>query len=37
MLATCRLLQNEDLKELDLNPVIFDENGYDIVDARMTK
>ncbi len=37
MLATCRLLQKEDLKELDLNPVIFDQNGYDIVDARMSK
>ncbi len=37
MLSTCKLLQKEDLKELDLNPVIFDANGYDIVDARMTK
>ncbi len=37
MLATCRLLQKENLKELDLNPVIFDANGYDIVDVRMTK
>ncbi len=37
MLATCRLMQKENIEELDLNPVIFDENGYDIVDARMTK
>lgn len=37
MLSTCRLLQKEDLQELDLNPVIFDENGYDIVDARMSR
>lgn len=37
MLSTCKLLQKEDLKELDLNPVIFDANGYDIVDARMAK
>lgn len=37
MLSTCRLLQKEDLKELDLNPVIFDSDGYDIVDARMMK
>lgn len=37
MLSTCKLLQKEDLKELDLNPVIFDEQGYDIVDARLAK
>ncbi len=35
MLATCRLMHKEGISELDLNPVIFDENGYDIVDARM--
>lgn len=37
MLATSRFIQKNDLKELDLNPVIFNENGYDIVDARMVK
>ncbi|MDD5337048.1 MAG: acetate--CoA ligase family protein [Candidatus ainarchaeum sp.] len=35
MLATCRFMHREDIKELDLNPVIFDEKGYDIVDARI--
>lgn len=37
MLSTCKFMHKEDIKELDLNPVIFDENGYDIVDARMRK
>lgn len=36
MIATCRFLVKEKIKELDLNPVIFDEKGYDIVDARFT-
>ena len=35
MLHTCRFIGKEDIKELDLNPVIFDDKGYDIVDARM--
>lgn len=35
MLSTCALLQKQNLKELDLNPVIFDKNGYDIIDVRM--
>ncbi len=37
MLSTCRMMEKEDVKELDLNPVIFDSNGYDIVDARIMK
>jgi len=37
VIATCRLIEKEDLKELDLNPVIFDSRGCDIVDARMVK
>ncbi|VVC02115.1 Acetate--CoA ligase [ADP-forming] I [uncultured archaeon] len=37
MLATCKFMRKEDLKELDLNPVIFDSDGYDIVDARFSR
>lgn len=37
MFATCRFIQRENIKELDLNPVIFDEKGYDIVDARLSR
>lgn len=34
VLNTCSFMHKEDLKELDLNPVVFDEKGCDIVDAR---
>ncbi|MFA5077246.1 MAG: acetate--CoA ligase family protein [Candidatus Micrarchaeia archaeon] len=37
MLATCRFMHKDDVKELDLNPVIFDDKGYDIVDARISR
>jgi len=37
LIKTCKFLQSEDIKELDLNPVIFDEKGCDIVDVRFTK
>lgn len=37
VLNTCRFMQKEDLKELDLNPVVCDERGCDIVDARFTR
>ena len=37
MLKTCKLMEKENLKELDLNPVIFDEKGGDLVDVRMVK
>lgn len=37
MLATCRLMAKEDIAEIDLNPVIFDGDGYDIVDARIVR
>jgi len=37
VLKTCRFMAKEDLKELDLNPVVFDENGCDIVDARFSR
>jgi len=37
VLAACRFIRKEDLKELDLNPVIFDDKGGDIVDARFVR
>ncbi len=37
VLGVCRFMMKEDIKELDLNPVIFDEKGGDIVDARFTR
>ncbi len=37
VIATCRLIEKEGLEELDLNPVIFDSKGCDIVDARMVR
>jgi len=37
MIKVCRMMVKEDIKELDLNPVIFDDKGYDIVDVRVVK
>jgi acetyl-CoA synthetase (ADP-forming) len=37
VMGACRFLQKEDLAELDLNPVIFDNKGGDIVDARFVR
>jgi succinyl-CoA synthetase beta subunit len=37
VLNTCKFMQKEDLKELDLNPVVCDEKGCDIVDARFLR
>lgn len=37
MVKTSGMIVKEDMKELDLNPVIFDEEGYDIVDVRFRK
>lgn len=37
VLKTCKLMMKEDLKELDLNPVIFDHKGGDIVDVRFRR
>ncbi|MEM2908889.1 MAG: acetate--CoA ligase family protein [Candidatus Bilamarchaeaceae archaeon] len=37
IIETCRFITKEDITELDLNPVIFDSDGCDIVDARMVK
>ncbi|MFA6530983.1 MAG: acetate--CoA ligase family protein [Candidatus Micrarchaeia archaeon] len=37
LLDVCKFLKTEDIKEMDLNPVIFDENGCDIVDVRFSR
>jgi len=37
MVRTSKMMVEEDMKELDLNPVIFDSKGYDIVDVRFVK
>ena len=37
LVKTCKFLDKEDLKELDLNPVVFDSKGYDIIDVRFVK
>lgn len=37
MLKVCRMMVEENIAEMDLNPVVFDERGYDIVDVRIRK
>jgi len=37
VLKVCEFMGAEDIDELDLNPVIFDENGCDIIDARFSR
>lgn len=37
VMKVCAFMLKEDLKEMDLNPVIFDEKGCDIVDARFSR
>jgi acyl-CoA synthetase (NDP forming) len=37
MVKVCRMMMEEDVLEMDLNPVIFDEHGYDIVDVRLKR
>lgn len=37
VLRACSFMQEENLSEMDLNPVVFDENGCDIVDARFSR
>jgi hypothetical protein len=37
MVKVCRMMVTEDVLEMDLNPVIFDEKGYDIVDVRLRR
>jgi len=33
----CKMATEEDIKEMDLNPVVFDEKGCDIIDVRITR
>ncbi len=37
VVKACAFMQKEDIKEMDLNPVVFDEQGCDIVDARFSR
>lgn len=37
VLGMCAFMQKEDIKEMDLNPVVFDEKGCDLVDARFSR
>ena len=37
VLKACRFMVKEDIKEMDLNPVICNEKGCDIVDARFSR
>jgi len=37
ILKACSFMQKEDIKEMDLNPVVIDDKGCDIVDARFSR
>lgn len=37
VVRVCGFMHDEDIEEMDLNPVIFDEYGCDIVDARFSR
>ncbi|MDO8554556.1 MAG: acetate--CoA ligase family protein [Candidatus Micrarchaeota archaeon] len=37
MLRTCKFMEKENVLELDLNPVVFDDSGCDLIDVRFTK
>jgi len=37
VLRVCRFMKEEDIKEMDLNPVVCDEKGCDIVDVRFRR
>ncbi|MFH1785449.1 MAG: acetate--CoA ligase family protein [Candidatus Micrarchaeota archaeon] len=37
VLRVCKFMNEEDIKEMDLNPVVFDDRGCDIVDARFSR
>ncbi|MFA5050303.1 MAG: acetate--CoA ligase family protein [Candidatus Micrarchaeia archaeon] len=37
LFKTCRFMAKENIQEIDLNPVIFDSKGCDIVDIRFRK
>jgi acetyl-CoA synthetase (ADP-forming) len=34
---TCKFMEKEDIKEMDLNPVVCDEKGCDLVDVRFRR
>ncbi len=33
----CKMMKKEQIKEIDLNPVLFNDKGYDVVDVRIVK
>jgi hypothetical protein len=35
LLKVSKMLEENDIKELDMNPIIIRENGYDAVDLRI--
>ena len=37
LFKVCMFQSEEDIKELDLNPVVFNEEGCDIIDVRFSK
>ena len=37
LVKVCRFMQKEDIVEMDLNPVVFNERGFDIVDIRFKR
>jgi acyl-CoA synthetase (NDP forming) len=37
VLRVCSFMKKVDIEEMDLNPVVFDEKGCDIVDARFSR
>jgi acetyl-CoA synthetase (ADP-forming) len=37
LFKVCRFQSEEDIKELDLNPVVFNDEGCDIIDVRFSK
>ncbi len=37
LIKACKFMQKENIKEMDLNPVVFDSKGCDIIDVRFRK
>ena len=37
LIKTCKFMKKENIKEMDLNPVVFDSKGCDIIDVRFNK
>ncbi|MBI5046494.1 acetate--CoA ligase family protein, partial [Candidatus Micrarchaeota archaeon] len=37
VVRACSFMEKENIMEMDLNPVVFDENGCDIIDARFRR